>query len=151
MNIPFFEKTHRCRIDTIDPLGFPDKKTMSCVDILPPATPVDIQAPDSFPGSPGFRDTPGLDRLEDPSLIHERSDLTVEEGEAEKIFASLPPLLRGHPDVHLRNGIMDASRKAAENRSNAEKAFFVADLGQVYRQHQRWLQCMPDIEPFYGL
>ena len=121
---------------------------MSRLDILPPATPVDFQAPVSFPGSPGFRDTPGL---EDPSLMHEKTDLTVDEGEAEKIFESLPPLYRGHPDVHLRNGIMNASLKAAENKINAEKAFFVADLGQVYRQHQRWLQCMPDIEPFYGL
>lgn len=151
MNIPFFEKTHLFRLDTIDPLGFPDKTTMSRVDILSPPTPVDCQAPASFPGSPGFRDTPTLDRPEDLSLIHEKLDLTVDEGEAENIFASLPPLLRGHPDVHLRNGIMNASCKAAENRINAEKAFFVADLGQVYRQHQRWLQCMPDIEPFYGL
>ncbi|KAI9457029.1 pyridoxal-dependent decarboxylase [Boletus coccyginus] len=124
---------------------------MSQVDILSPATPVDFQVPVSFPGSPGFRDTPGLDRLEDSSLIHEKSDLTADEGEAEEIFASLPPLLRGHPDVHLRNGIMNASRRAAENRINAEKAFFVTDLGQVYRQHQRWLHCMPDIEPFYAV
>ena len=145
MNIPFFEKT-RLRVHTIDPLVFPDK-TMSRIDIFPPATPVDLQEPVSFPSSPGFRDTPGLD----PILIHEKSDSMVDEGDAEKIFASLPPLLRGHPDVHLRNGIMNASRKASENRINAEKAFFVADLGQVYRQHQRWLQCMPDIEPFYGL
>ncbi|KAG6372145.1 pyridoxal-dependent decarboxylase [Boletus reticuloceps] len=124
---------------------------MSRLDILSPATPVDFQAPVSFPGSPGFRDTPVLDRPEDSSLVHEKSDLTVDEGEAEKIFASLPPLHRGHPDVHLRNGIMNASRKATENKINAEKAFFVADLGQVYRQHQRWLQCMPDIEPFYAV
>ncbi|KAG9316114.1 ornithine decarboxylase [Chiua virens] len=46
---------------------------------------------------------------------------------------------------------MNASRKASENRTNAEKAFFVADLGQVYRQHKRWQQCMPDIEPFYAV
>jgi ornithine decarboxylase len=151
VNIPFFEKAHRFHLDTIDHLGFPDKTSMSRVDILSPATPVDFQAPASFPGCPGFRDTPALDRPEDLSLIHGKSDLTVDEGEAEKIFTSLPPLLRGHPDVHLRNGIMNASCKAAENRINAEKAFFVADLGQVYRQHQRWLQCMPDIEPFYGL
>ena len=124
---------------------------MSCVDIFPPATPVDLQESVSFPGSPGFRDTPGLDRSEDPPFISEKSDTMVDEGDAEKIFASLPPLFRGHPDFHLRNGIMNASRKAAENRINAGKAFFVADLGQVYRQHQRWLEYMPDIEPFYGL
>lgn len=124
---------------------------MSRVDILSPATPVDFQAPVPFSGSLGFRDTSGLDPQEDSSLIHEKLDLAMDEEEAEKIFASLQPLFRGHPDVHLRNGIMNASRKASESRINAEKAFFVADLGQVYRQHQRWLQCMPDIEPFYGL
>lgn len=149
MNIPFFEKA-RHSVPTIDPSVFLGRTTMSRVDIFPPATPVDLQAPVSFPGSLGFRDTPNLDR-QDSSLIHEKSDSMVDEGDAEKIFACLPLLCRGHPDVHLRNGIMNASRKAAENRTNSEKAFFVADLGQVYRQHQRWLQCMPNIEPFYGL
>lgn len=125
---------------------------MSRVDILlPPATPVDLEVPVSFPGYSAIRDTPGLNPAEDPFPILKKSDSMAEEGEADVFFACLPPLLRGHPDVHLRNGIMDASRKAAENKTNAEKAFFVADLGQVYRQHQRWLHCMPDIEPYYGL
>ena len=68
----------------------------------------------------------------------------------EAIFPSLPPLLDGHPDVHLRNGIMNASRLALAHEPNAEQAFFVADLGQVYRQHQRWKSCLPEIQPFYG-
>lgn len=29
--------------------------------------------------------------------------------------------------------------------------FFVADLGQIIRQHRRWLQNMPGIRPFYGM
>jgi ornithine decarboxylase len=66
------------------------------------------------------------------------------------IFPSLPPLLSGHPEVHLRNGIMNASRLAAEHVPDAEKAFFVADLSEVYRQHQRWRTCLPEIQPFYG-
>ncbi|KAF8799053.1 hypothetical protein BYT27DRAFT_7201957 [Phlegmacium glaucopus] len=65
------------------------------------------------------------------------------------IFPFLPPLLSGHPEVHLRNGIMNASRLAHE--INAEQAFFVADLGQVYRQHQRWKSCLPEIQPFYAV
>lgn len=69
----------------------------------------------------------------------------------EVIFPSLPPLLSGHPEVHLRNGIMNASRLALAHEPDAEKAFFVADLGQVYRQHQRWKSCLPEIQPFYGL
>lgn len=74
----------------------------------------------------------------------------ADELEGEIIFESLPPLLRGHPEIHLRNGIMNASRKSAANILDAEKAFFVADLTQVYLQHQRWLRCLPDIEPHYG-
>ena len=41
-------------------------------------------------------------------------------------FPSLPPLLDGHSDVHLRNGIMNASRLALAHEPNAEQAFFVA-------------------------
>ena len=29
--------------------------------------------------------------------------------------------------------------------------FFVADLGQIVRQHRRWIQNMPGIRPFYGM
>ncbi|KDR78538.1 hypothetical protein GALMADRAFT_209014 [Galerina marginata CBS 339.88] len=69
----------------------------------------------------------------------------------ETIFPSLPPLLTGHPEVHLRNGIMNASRLAAAHEPDAEKAFFVADLSQVYRQHMRWKACLPEIQPFYAV
>jgi ornithine decarboxylase len=68
----------------------------------------------------------------------------------EAIFPSLPPLRNGHPDVQLRNGIMRASRLAVANEPDAEKAFFVADLSQVYLQHERWKKCLPEIEPHYG-
>jgi ornithine decarboxylase len=66
------------------------------------------------------------------------------------IFPSLPPLLTGHPELLLRNGIMNASRLADTHEPDAEKAFFVADLSVVYRQHQRWKACLPEIHPFYG-
>jgi ornithine decarboxylase len=66
------------------------------------------------------------------------------------IFPALPPLRNGHSDIQLRNGIMRASRLAIANESDAEKAFFVADLGQVYLQHERWKKCLPEIEPHYG-
>jgi len=46
---------------------------------------------------------------------------------------------------------MNASRLAADNQPDAEKAFFVADLSQVYRQHQRWKLCLPEIQPFYAV
>jgi ornithine decarboxylase len=31
-----------------------------------------------------------------------------------------------------------------------EDTFFVADLGEVYRQHLRWKQTLPRVKPFYG-
>lgn len=62
----------------------------------------------------------------------------------------LPPLHRGHPDVHLRNGVMNAIHLAADGEPDAEKAFFVADLSAVYKQHERWKKLLPEIEPFYG-
>lgn len=68
----------------------------------------------------------------------------------EAIYPSLPPLLNGHPEVHMRNGVMNSARLSLANKPDAEKAFFVADLGQVYRQHQRWKSCLPEIQPFYG-
>jgi ornithine decarboxylase len=31
-----------------------------------------------------------------------------------------------------------------------EDTFFVADLGEVYRQHMRWKKHLPRVKPFYG-
>jgi ornithine decarboxylase len=31
-----------------------------------------------------------------------------------------------------------------------EDTFFVADLGEVYRQHMRWKLNLPRVRPFYG-
>jgi len=65
-------------------------------------------------------------------------------------FPELPPLLRGHPDVHLRNGVIRAAHLSAAGVPDAEKAYFVADLSYVYNQYQRWKYHLPGIEPFYG-
>jgi len=35
--------------------------------------------------------------------------------------------------------------------AGGEDAFFVADLGEIYRQHMRWKVNLPRIEPFYGM
>ncbi|KAJ7782982.1 pyridoxal-dependent decarboxylase [Mycena metata] len=66
----------------------------------------------------------------------------------ESIFPDLPPLQHGHPDVHLRDGIL-AGHSLPD--PDAERAFFVADLGQVYAQHLRWRACLPRIQPFYAV
>jgi ornithine decarboxylase len=34
--------------------------------------------------------------------------------------------------------------------ADEENTFFVADLGEVYRQHMRWKKNLPRIKPFYG-
>lgn len=69
----------------------------------------------------------------------------------EDVFPDLPPLFRGRPDVHLRNGILNARVLASSGVPDAEKAFFVGDLSVVYKQHMRWTRCLPDIQPFYGM
>lgn len=33
----------------------------------------------------------------------------------------------------------------------SEEPFYIADIGQVYRQHQRWVQNLPGVRPFYGI
>jgi hypothetical protein len=85
------------------------------------------------------------------SSVFARTDKENLPAEEIRLFPSLPPLVSGHSDVHLRAGIMNASALANDGVPNAEKAFFVADLSQVYRQHQRWVKCLPDIQPFYGM
>ena len=36
-------------------------------------------------------------------------------------------------------------------RVEDDEPFFVADLGQVHRQHQCWTHYLPTVQPFYGL
>ncbi|RPB12914.1 hypothetical protein P167DRAFT_487228 [Morchella conica CCBAS932] len=38
-----------------------------------------------------------------------------------------------------------------ECEAGVEDAFFVADLGEVYRQHMRWKINLPRVEPFYAV
>ncbi|KXN81293.1 Ornithine decarboxylase [Leucoagaricus sp. SymC.cos] len=49
------------------------------------------------------------------------------------------------------NGISNARQLAAAGEPDAEKAFFVADLSEVYKQHKRWTTCLPEIQPFYAV
>ncbi|KAF9009140.1 hypothetical protein BDZ89DRAFT_1143997 [Hymenopellis radicata] len=69
----------------------------------------------------------------------------------ERPFPFLPPLLHGYPDVHLRNGILEAARLSVQGIPDAERAFFVADLSEVYRQHHRWRAQLPEIHPHYAV
>jgi ornithine decarboxylase len=52
--------------------------------------------------------------------------------------------------------IGDALKEKVENIDHElcepgdEDTFFVADLGEVYRQHMRWKKNLPRVKPFYG-
>lgn len=83
------------------------------------------------------------------SALHPIDDNSVSDSQILSV-AGLPPILSGHPDLHLRNGVINASRLADANEPDAEKAFFVADLSEVLMQHLRWKKCLPEVEPFYG-
>ncbi|KAF8210069.1 ornithine decarboxylase [Mycena galopus ATCC 62051] len=89
-------------------------------------------------------DYPSLTRPNSPLDFQNADDLTSDE----PIFPDLPPLLHGHPDVHLRNAVLAAH---SVTDPDAEHAFFVADLSQVYAQHLRWRTCLPEIHPFYAV
>lgn len=111
---------------------------MSCVEVISTNVLTDSNAGNGLFRQPG-------DHVIAPSRpsVHQ-------EAEEEIHLPHLPPLLRGHPDIHLRNGVMRAARLAAIQEVDAEKAFFVADLSCVYKQHEKWKRHLPHIEPFYG-
>lgn len=126
---------------------------MSQVKVLPAQSPIDFSLARS-PHAELFRPTKYNNHLitPSPSLFSTdslSSDPSIDSGI--RIFPSLPPLFLGHPEVHMRMGVMNASRLADADKPDAEKAFFVADLSQVYRQHQRWKACLPEIQPFYAV
>lgn len=50
-------------------------------------------------------------------------------------------------NLAIRNYI---SRLTSRPTIAQDESFFVADLGQVVRQHQRWTQNLPGVRPFYG-
>ncbi len=45
---------------------------------------------------------------------------------------------------HLRSHNSDSGE-------NAEDSFFVADMGEVYRQFGRWRKNLEKVQPFYGI
>ncbi|KAI8361849.1 ornithine decarboxylase [Mortierella sp. GBAus27b] len=44
-----------------------------------------------------------------------------------------------------------ASFDSKTEDAEADNAFYVADLGEVYRQHMRWKALLPRIEPFFAM
>ncbi|KAG8857601.1 hypothetical protein FRB96_005619 [Tulasnella sp. 330] len=105
--------------------------------------------PSRFPSALAANHYP-IELLTPPLSEH---DLQGEEEDVEEdmIFTTLPPLLRDSPAAHVRDGVAQAWRMADDHQADAEKAFFVADLGEVLRQHERWQACLPGVEPFYAI
>lgn len=67
------------------------------------------------------------------------------------------PLFLDNHGVNTPKGIIgNALKNRVENIDHEqcepgdEEAFFVADLGEVYRQHMRWKKNLPRVKPFYG-
>ncbi|CCG82094.1 Ornithine decarboxylase [Taphrina deformans PYCC 5710] len=52
--------------------------------------------------------------------------------------------------AYSRNDIYDDDLMS-EHESESGAAFFVADLGEVYRQHIRWMQHLPRVIPHYAV
>lgn len=48
----------------------------------------------------------------------------------------------------LKEKVENIDHEACE--AGDEDTFFVADLGEVYRQHMRWKLNLPRVKPFYG-
>lgn len=62
----------------------------------------------------------------------------------------LPRISSGSSNHLIQSRILQAVLDTEMEESNAEKAFFVADLSVVYRRYVRWMQLLPEVEPFYG-
>jgi ornithine decarboxylase len=127
---------------------------MSPVEILSALNPLDHFISSTFQKLPGNSDASFDTVVQDlsPSIDVAINDSAGENRlDDDKIFSCLPPLFRGHPQMHLRKGVIDAAMRSGANEVDAERAFFVADLSQVYRQHERWMKNLPEIVPHYGL
>ncbi|KAH9981904.1 ornithine decarboxylase [Russula compacta] len=127
---------------------------MPQLDVLPTPHAIDLVSPPyltSVLSSPSQK-LPWVQSKSLPASI-EGGDLPDDDvnDDCDIIFPGLPPLLRGHPDVHLRNGVIRAAHLSAAGVPDAEKAYFVADLSYVYNQYQRWKHRLPEIEPFYAV
>ena len=129
-----------------------DCTDMPELDILPTPRDVDVVSP-SYASHLFHHSSKTPLRTQHKTLFPEKSSSARMDGaddDRDIIIPGLPPLLHGHPDVHLRNGVIRSARLAAAGEPDAERAYFVADLSQVYRQHDRWKRLLPEIEPFYG-
>ncbi|CAG8627553.1 279_t:CDS:2 [Ambispora leptoticha] len=69
---------------------------------------------------------------------------------------ALPPIHTLPVEDVLKNQVLALNNNSlpiSENSNDAEveNAFFVADLGEILRQHIRWKATLPRVEPFYAV
>jgi ornithine decarboxylase len=57
----------------------------------------------------------------------------------------LPPINTLSVEEVLKSRVL-----SIDCETESDSAFFVADLGKIYRQHLRWKTHLPRVEPFYG-
>ncbi|KAJ2556891.1 Ornithine decarboxylase [Coemansia sp. RSA 1933] len=55
------------------------------------------------------------------------------------------------PIARIMHGSVDSAMRARLAQPDAEEAFFVADLGEVYRQLTQWSRLLPRVQPFYAV
>ncbi|KAJ2891685.1 Ornithine decarboxylase, partial [Coemansia aciculifera] len=53
--------------------------------------------------------------------------------------------------AQFSRGSVDDALQAKLAQAGAEDAFFVADLGEVARQHRLWTRLLPRVQPFYAI
>lgn len=69
-----------------------------------------------------------------------------------KLFQSVPSPDLAVDNRSVKEVIQDklSAISSLKWESDQENAFFVGDLGEVFRQHLRWKALLPRIEPFFG-
>ncbi|KAJ1994652.1 Ornithine decarboxylase [Dimargaris cristalligena] len=75
--------------------------------------------------------------------------VTIETASVAKRLESVAPAAVSRPSV-LFDSLPEVQRSQIIDHK-AEDAFFVADLGEVYRQYLQWRQLLPRVEPFYAV
>ncbi|KFY00459.1 hypothetical protein V490_01343 [Pseudogymnoascus sp. VKM F-3557] len=48
-------------------------------------------------------------------------------------------------------GRIEIDQHAADSGYEGDRAFFVVDLGEVYKQHRRWKTELPQVQPYYAV
>ncbi|CAE6454898.1 ornithine decarboxylase [Rhizoctonia solani AG-1 IB] len=96
-----------------------------------------------------FSISPPISRSVD--FTSSRSIFAINPAAPEIAFPGLPPLSTGAIDEIINTNVAKALYDIEDEEPNVERAFFAADLSKVLLQHERWLRCLPGVEPFYAV